>query len=155
MAIAVPTFPGTTGAADDRSSQSDLVTAITEVKVQFQSDGQTFDVKGQSNAGLLATALEGAQIDLASKAGSLGQSIALGSPGSASDISVSVSSDGSGVVLAAFSVPGNCFYVVDNAVVLRPAVAATNPYVGSSRSRRRASRCRGPSDYRRGPARPT
>jgi len=132
LAIAIPTFLGTTGAADDRSAQTNLSTALTDAKAQFQSAGQTYDVGGAADPQALAQSLDAAQLSLSFRAGSLGTSTALGSSGSASTISVAVSSDGEGIVLAAFSVPGNCFYVVDNATVLSGAVAATNPYQGTT-----------------------
>jgi hypothetical protein len=33
--------------------------------------------------------------------------------------------------MASFSVPGNCFYVVDNSGTLSPAATASTPYVGA------------------------
>lgn len=131
MAIAVPTFLGTTNAADDRSAQSNLATALTDAKSAFQTQGQTYGT-GPNASAQLATTLSGGALDLKFKAGSLGSSTLLGSSSSKSDVSVSVSSDGSGVVLAAFSVPGNCFYIVDNAAALAPAVAASKPYSGTT-----------------------
>jgi type IV pilus assembly protein PilA len=132
LAVAVPTFLGTTGAADDRSAQSNLGTALIDAKAQYQSAGQTFDVNGASNARQLAPVLNASQLQLTFKAGDLGPTTNQGSSGSASDVSVSVSTDGVGVVLAAFSVPGNCFYLVDNTGTLSPSAAASRPYVGAA-----------------------
>ena len=135
LAIAIPTFLGTTGAADDRSAQSNLATAFVDAKAQFQSAGQTYDVQGAADAVKLADALNGNQLQLAFKAGNLGNSTSQGSSGSAGDISVAVSSDGVGAVLAAFSVPGNCFYLVDNTGTLSTAAVASTPYAyGSGKS---------------------
>jgi len=129
-AIAVPTFLGTKNAADDRSAQSNLVTAFTDARAQFQK-GQTYDVQGLPSAALLATNLENDQLDMTFKAGTLGPNYTTGgSSSSASDISVGVSPDGSGVVLAAYSVPGNCFYIVDNSADLGSLVAP--PYAGAT-----------------------
>jgi type IV pilus assembly protein PilA len=121
LAIAIPTFLGTTGAADDRSVQSNLVTAFTDAKTQFQNAGQTYDVNGAADASALAGVLTNAQLNI---------SFTTGSSTGAADVSVAVSSDGNGVVLAAWSLPGNCFYVVDNSQQLTGTVASTNPYVG-------------------------
>ncbi len=129
LAIAIPTFLGTTGAADDRSAQSDLITAFTDAKTQYQNWGQTYGTSPTA----LATALEGAQLDLDFVAGTAGNNyVTGGSSGSESKVSVAVSTDGNGAVLAAFSVPGNCFYVVDNTQAITGAVAATYPYVNPS-----------------------
>jgi type IV pilus assembly protein PilA len=131
MAIAVPTFLGTTGQADDRSAQSNLTTAFIDAKSQFQNAGQTYDVNGVSNAVALANVLNGNQLQMTFKAGSRGSTVATGSSGGAADVSLAVSADGTSVVLAAYSVPGNCFYLVDNTAVLSTASAAVNPYVGT------------------------
>jgi type IV pilus assembly protein PilA len=127
LAIAIPTFLGTTSAADDRSAQSNLVTAFTDAKSQFQENGQTYG----DTAGLVGLLGE-AQLDLQFKDGSTGPTIKLGSSGTLSDISVSVSSDGNGVVLGAYSVPGNCFYIVDNAQALAPPASSLDPYLGTA-----------------------
>ena len=130
-AIAVPTFLGTEDAANDRSAQSNLVTAFTDARAQFEKSGQTYDVQGLPSAGMLATDLGDDQPNMTFKAGSLGPNFTTGgSSASASDISVAVSPDGSGVVLAAFSVPGNCFYIVDNSADLGSLAAP--PYAGAT-----------------------
>ena len=131
LAIAIPTFLGTTNAADDRSAQSNLATALTDAEATFQQQGQTFGT-GAGASAALATTLQAGALDLSFKAGSLGSSPALGSSGTLSDVSVAVSGDGNGVVLAAYSVPGNCFYVVDNSGALSAAAAGLAPYVGTS-----------------------
>jgi type IV pilus assembly protein PilA len=129
LAIAIPTFLGTTAAADDRSAQSNLITAFTAAKTVFQNSNQSYDLGGPIPAVTLANALQTNQLQLQFKAGILGTSYTTqGSSGLASDISVSVSSDGVGVVLAAFSVPGNCFYVVDNTGPLTGAAPTYPPY---------------------------
>ena len=80
----------------------------------------------------MSTALDAAQLSLAFKAGSTGTSTSQGSSGSLSNISVAVSADGNGLVMAAYSVPGNCFYVVDNAQALSGASIAVAPYAGTT-----------------------
>ena len=42
LAIAIPTFLGVTGGANDRSAQSNLNTALTTVKTQATQNGQTY-----------------------------------------------------------------------------------------------------------------
>jgi len=130
LAIAVPTFLGTTATADNRSAQSNLNTALVDAKAQFESDGQTFFVNGVQNAPGMVNLLTGAQLSLAFHAGSTGTSTTQGSSGNLSTISVAVSSDGVGLVLGAFSVPGNCFYAVDNGGALSSAATGVPPYAG-------------------------
>ena len=125
LGIAIPTFLGTTGAAEDRSAQMNLVTALTAAKLQFQNGGETYDINGSANAGALSSALEALQPELHFEAGSPAQ----GSSDSQADISVAVSTDGVGVVLAAYSVPDNCYYVVDNTGTLS---RTSYPYIGTT-----------------------
>ncbi len=132
LAIAVPTFLGTTAAADNRSAQSNLVTALTDAKAQFQKDDQTYLIGGTQNASAFAGLLNAAQLDLSFRAGSLGTATTQGSSGTLSSISVAVSTDGNGLVLAAFSVPGNCFYIVDNPEQLTLAATSQPPYSGAT-----------------------
>jgi type IV pilus assembly protein PilA len=132
LSIAIPTFLGTTATADNRSAQSNLITAFTDAKTQFQNGGQTYFVGGTQDAAAFAGLLDAAQLDLRFRAGSLGPSISQGSSDSMSTISVAVSADGNGLVLAAYSVPGNCFYVVDNTEPLSAASISTSPYAGTT-----------------------
>ncbi len=115
LAIAIPTFLGVTKSANDRASQSNLNTALVNAKAQYQSGGQTYGTLATagSNAAALVPILSSAEGALTfGTTNSSGQG----------NISVSVSSDGNGVVLAAYSKSGNCFYVIDNA----QAVSTTN-----------------------------
>jgi len=132
LTIAIPTFLGTTATADNRSAQSNLITAFTDAKTQFQNGGQTYFVGGTQDAAAFAALLDAAQLDLRFRAGSLGPTIAQGSSDSMSTVSVAVSADGNGLVLAAYSVPGNCFYVVDNTEPLSAASIASSPYAGTT-----------------------
>jgi type IV pilus assembly protein PilA len=121
LAIAIPTFLGTQSAANDRSVQSNLGTALTQAKSEFDSNSQTYDINGAPNATLLAQALSTAQPSL---------TFLVGNSNSLNTISVAVSADGNGVALGAYSVPGNCFYVVDNTQAETGATGA--PYVGTT-----------------------
>jgi type IV pilus assembly protein PilA len=132
LAIAIPTFLGTQNAADDRSAQSNLNTTLTDAKTQFENNGQTYFINGVQDSAGFATALTTAQLGLGFKAGATGTAITQGSSGVLSSISVSVSADGNGLVLAAYSVPGNCFYIVDNAQTLGGSTVSVAPYTGTT-----------------------
>jgi len=132
LAIAIPTFLGTQNGAFDRSVQSNLNTALTDAKVQFDGNSQTYLIGGVQDPTSLASALNSQQPALTFKAGSAGTAVTQGSSGSLSDISVAVSVDGNGVVLAAYSVPGNCFYAVDNAQTLSGSTSSVAPYSGTT-----------------------
>jgi type IV pilus assembly protein PilA len=128
LAIAIPTFLGTRNGAADRSVQSNLGSALTQARAQFDSANQSYYVNGIQDPIALASALSASQPSLNFKAGSLGPTVAQGSSGSLSDISVAVSVDGNGVVLAGYSLPGNCFYVVDNPQALTSNSTSVAPY---------------------------
>ena len=132
LAIAIPTFLGTTNTANDRSAESNLATALTDAQVQYQNGGQSYFVGGIQDSAGFATLLTNAQLSLAFKAGSLGGTVAQGSSGSMSSISVAVSADGNGLVMAAYSLPGNCFYVVQNSNALSLQSIAAAPYTGTT-----------------------
>ncbi|HEY4929053.1 MAG TPA: type II secretion system protein [Acidimicrobiales bacterium] len=142
LAIAVPTFLGTTNAADDRSAQSNLSTALTDARTQFEAASQTYFIGGVQDAAGFVNVLTAAQLSLTFlvgsagttvyQGGSAGPTVNQGSSGSLSVVSVSVSSDGNGLVLGAYSLPGNCFYVVDNAGTLSPAAQGFPPYTGTT-----------------------
>lgn len=132
LAIAIPTFLGTQNVAFDRSVQANLHTALIDAKVQFDGNGQTYFIAGVPDPTSLAQSMMKQQPALTFKAGSLGTAVTQGSSGSLSDISVAVSADGNGVVLAAFSVPGNCFYAVDNAQLLNGSTSSAAPYAGTT-----------------------
>jgi type IV pilus assembly protein PilA len=131
LAIAIPTFLGTTNTANDRSAEANLVTALTDAQAQFQNGGQTYNVGGTSDAVAFGSLLTAAQLSLTFRAGLLGPSITQGSSGSASNVSVSVSLDGDGLVMAAYSVPGDCYYVIENESSLSAASTASTPYTGA------------------------
>jgi type II secretory pathway pseudopilin PulG len=142
LAIAVPTFLGTTNAADDRSAQSNLSTALTDARTQFESANQSYFIGGVQDAAGFVNVLTAAQLSLTFLAGSAGTAVYQGgsagpgvnqgSSGSLSVVSVSVSSDGNGLVLGAYSLPGNCFYVVDNAGPLSSVAQGVAPYTGTT-----------------------
>jgi type IV pilus assembly protein PilA len=134
LSVAIPTFLSTQSAADDRSAQSNLNTALTDALAQFQTNGQTFYINGVQDSAGFASALTSAQLGLGFKAGSTGTGTGTtgGSSGVLSSISVAVSTDGNGLVLSAYSVPGNCFYVVDNSQLIGGATATYSPYAGAT-----------------------
>ena len=72
LAIAIPTFLGTTATANNRSAQSDLGIALTAAKAQYQSAGQTYFVGGVADPAGLATLLTNGEPSLNFKAGASG-----------------------------------------------------------------------------------
>lgn len=102
LAIAIPTFLGVSGSANDRAAQSNLNTALTNVKSYFQTNQQSF---GSSAATTVVSAMTTQEPSL---------QWTTGTSGSSGQISVYASSDGAAIVLASESKTGYCWYLIDN-----------------------------------------
>jgi type IV pilus assembly protein PilA len=110
LAVAIPTFLGTSKSANDRGAQQNLNTVLVDSNSVFQTNGQSFGL--------------GTTSQYASFASFMATSLATNEPGltfttatasTPSNISVSVSAGGNGIVLANRSTAGTCWYVIDNA----------------------------------------
>jgi type IV pilus assembly protein PilA len=114
LAIAIPTFLGVTGGANDRAAQSNLNTALTTVKAAAATNNQTYSTLTQAT-------FAASEPSLTWIAGpTTGQG----------PVSVYVSSDGGGVVVASFSknTGGTCFYASDNQTAVTDT---THPYTAA------------------------
>jgi type IV pilus assembly protein PilA len=111
LAIAIPTFLGVKGGAQDRSAQSDLNTALTNAKAIYgnnQSYGTT--------AGTAQTQLTSAEASLSfNTAGTtLVMTNILPNPGVAQNVYVATSSDGNGILMVNRSQNGDCWAILTN-----------------------------------------
>jgi len=97
LAIAVPTFLGVAGNANDRAAQSNLHTALTTARAFYGNNDQTYGSEASATAGLQSS---GPDLLFTS-----------GPPPSTHAISVSVSTDGEGILLTAYSDSGTCWGV--------------------------------------------
>jgi type IV pilus assembly protein PilA len=101
LAIAIPTFLGVTGGANDRAAQSNLNTALTTAKAAETQNNQSY-------AGITAASL---------KANEPSINFVAGPTTAQGDVSVyvdAVAGEGNGIVLASYSKAGFCWYVSDN-----------------------------------------
>jgi type IV pilus assembly protein PilA len=101
LAIAIPTFLGVTGGANDRAAQSNLNTALTTVKAQASQNQQSY-------AGLGVATFKTNEPSISWVTGAVGDQ---------GPVSVYVDTpDGNGVVLSSWSSSngGTCWYAVDN-----------------------------------------
>jgi len=106
MAIAIPTFLGVTGSANNTAAQSNLTNAVTEVSAIYASGGGSFT--GVTSSELSSSAPE------FSWAGSGGTSAGGTCVEGANCISFSLSGDGSAIVLSTYSKTGTCWYALYN-----------------------------------------
>ncbi len=102
LAIAIPTFLGVKGSAQNRAAQSDLTNAITSAKAVYTNAGSYGSVSGS-----LVTTLSTAEPELHFTTGSV-------TSGQPHTLSVAVSTDGLIVILAEQSANGTCWFAEDN-----------------------------------------
>jgi type IV pilus assembly protein PilA len=122
LAIAIPTFLGVTKSANDRATQSNLNTALVNAKSAFQTNSQSYaytttgTANQTANASSLVSTLNSAEPSLAFQTGAVpGATSTTGASIGQAAVSVQVSSDGNGLVLAEQSKStNNCFFVIDN-----------------------------------------
>ena len=122
LAIAIPTFLGVTKSANDRAAQSNLNTAVTNAKSLYQQFGQSYTNATVTNATQFAASLAAAE-----------PSLTFGTTNSATqgNVSVQVSTDGNGLILAAYSKSSNnCWLLIDNPAT--PTQTTNAPWTGSA-----------------------
>jgi len=117
LAIAIPTFLGVTGSANDRAAQSNLTNGLTEASAVYQSNNQSY-------SGILAAVTTSAPEFSWQAAG------ATPSPGTNQlgifSVDVASAGDQQGVVIAAQSKTGTCWWVAQ--LVATPAAGVlANP----------------------------
>src|SRR5579863_4162101 len=103
LAIAIPTFLGVTSSANDRAAQSNLTNGLTEAASQYQANAQTYS--GVSTA-LVASAPEFSW-------SAPGTACTTATPNciSVGVVDLATAADAQGVILAAMSKTGTCWYV--------------------------------------------
>jgi type IV pilus assembly protein PilA len=101
LAIAIPTFLGVTGSANDRAAQSNLTNALTEVSAVYQNQGQVYDTSttnttSAQHSAALVTAMGTSAPEFQWTASSVS---------TANNISIVVSTDDQMVIVADYSTP--------------------------------------------------
>ena len=121
LAIAIPTFLGVTGGANDRAAQSNLNTALTTAKGAGTENGQSYNTTGGGSSNITVGDLQNNEPSI---------TFATGSVAGTGRVSVYISADGNGVVLADMSKATNtCWYAMDN---LNNVTDTTGPYAGGA-----------------------
>jgi len=106
LAIAIPTFLGVSGSANDRASQTNLTNALTEMKALYQN-GQSYATGSLTQTNLTTSAPEFSWTQSAACAAATLNCI------SEEPVDVVLADDGQGVILADLSKTGTCWYVMD------------------------------------------
>jgi len=118
LAIAIPTFLGVTGSANDRAAQSNLTNGLTELKALYQN-GQTYcPTAGTCASGLTPLLLTGvgsvqsSAPEFSWSNGSTG--VTAGNNISMQPVDVSTAQQGDGVIIATLSKNNNtCWFATD------------------------------------------
>ena len=109
LAIAIPTFLGVTGSANDRAAQSNLNTALTSAKGVYESNQQVYP----TTTSVLVSDIQSDEPSLSVFADP--GSTAAASSITAGDIGVYVSAGGNGVLLYSLAKKTNeCWWIADN-----------------------------------------
>ena len=124
LAIAIPTFLGVTGSANDRAAQSNLTNALTEAKALYQNN-QSYNVASIPVATLSASAPEFTWHQSAACASADGKNCVSEEP-----VDVVSAADGSGMILADLSKTGTCWYIMT--LEANPPNAKVNPDTGGT-----------------------
>lgn len=126
LAIAIPTFLGVTGGANDRAAQSNLNTALTTAKAAETSNGQAYNTTGGGTGNVTAASLQSNEPSISFVAGAVTGS---------GPVSVYVDPNGNGIILASYSKPTNtCWYAVDNVQAVAPTASTLYATANSSGS---------------------
>ena len=120
LAIAIPTFLGVTGSANDRAAQSNNTNALTEVKALYQN-GQSYNTTSLPAATLLASAPEFAWTQAAACAAATVNCI------SEEPVDVVAANDGQGVILANSARPARAGTPWTSRLLRSPRSAPTPP----------------------------
>jgi type IV pilus assembly protein PilA len=125
LAIAIPTFLGVTGSANNRATQSNLTNGITEASAVFQSNNQSFS---GISAALVNSAPEFSWVAAGTQPTAGSNQI------SVNPVDVAASSDSQGVVMAALSKnSATCWYVAElNVTPLAAGIAGSGFNVAAS-----------------------
>jgi type IV pilus assembly protein PilA len=115
LAIAIPTFLGVTSSADDRSAQSNLSNGLTEATAQYENAGETYS---GISALLSASAPEFTRTASSSPCTTLTANCI-----SVYSVDVASSTDQQGLIVAAMSKTGTCWWVAR--LQATPTVLAT------------------------------
>lgn len=116
MAIAIPTFLGVTGGANDRAAQSNITNAITEASAVYQSNNQSFSV----TTGSLTTMLNSSAPEFSWTTGACSST-------STNCISVDPGNSGQTLIIADFSKTGYCWYALYS-----PSQSASTDFSGAT-----------------------
>ena len=110
LAIAIPTFLGVTGGANDRAAQSNINTSLTTAKAMATQNNQQYIDLAAAPAQTPATQFAVVQTNEPSITWNLNTAVATQGP-----VSVHFSADGNGVIVASYSKNSKtCWIAVDN-----------------------------------------
>jgi type IV pilus assembly protein PilA len=124
LAIAIPTFLSVVGGANDRASQSNLNTALTNAKAGYQQFSQTYAGTGGTVSVAYLSSSE-PSLSFVSTASTAPGVISVFVPNTAND------NPGSSIVLASLSKSGTCWYLIDNPTA--PILATANaPFLATA-----------------------
>lgn len=129
LAIAIPTFLGTSKSANDRGAQSNLNTALVNGNSVYQTNGQSFGIGTTAQYAQFA-----ANLVTSLKTDEPALTFTTSTSSGPSAISLSVSRGGNGLILANRAHSGTCWYAIDNSQAISTinSASTTAPYKGTA-----------------------
>src|ERR1035437_9856321 len=119
LAIAIPTFHGVTGSANDRSAQSNLNTALTNAKTIYQQSNQAYPTA----ASQLASSISTNEPSLPMTTGTSMSSANAGQVGAYTDQGTTFNPNAA-LIFSLAKKTNECWWVADNTAVMTTVVAA-------------------------------
>jgi type IV pilus assembly protein PilA len=130
LAIAIPTFLGVTGSANDRAAQSNLTNGLTEATAVYQGANQAFGTSGTIQTLMQTSAPEFTWQASATNSGNQGQ-ISVGAYDAQTN---TPASDAQVIVIASLSKTGTCWWVANLQQNVQAIAGDANAFLGSTTS---------------------
>ncbi len=128
LAIAIPTFLGVTGSANDRAAQSNLNTALTNAKTIYEQQNQAYPlyVTGALTQPL-AVAIAANEPSLPMTTASSAVGLIAAAPGKVVAYTDTQNTSGA-IMMAQANKTQECWWIADNTAVMTSAPAAAAPW---------------------------
>jgi type IV pilus assembly protein PilA len=127
LAIAIPTFLGVTSSANDRAAQSNLTNGLTEAAAQYQANAQSY--------ASVSTALVSSAPEFTWTSPTTACTTAQPNCISVEPIDLATAADAQGVIIAAMSKTGTCWFVAQlqaNPIVLASDTGGTLAFMSTT-----------------------
>ena len=129
LAIAIPTFLGVTGSANDRSAQSNLNTALTNAKTIYEQNNQAYPLSTATTQPLgVSIAANEPSLPMKSTTVASVTTVTAGNVAAVTD----VASTNGAILMSLANKTQECWWIADNTADMTSAPAASAPWESSA-----------------------